>query len=149
MHIINMNVIDVYSQMINQKLEPTFPYDNNDLESNLEINNISSEKNIALNKIFKENDIYIPKILKEFDLINFDSLSGYNFDWYLIITNENNNSHFYKDLFPPFNGEQSDTFRKDKKIFEIVKANNKVGRIKKNSFQYFWTIYIFFFKYFI
>ena len=30
--------------------------------------------------------------------------------------------------------EKSNTFRKDKKIFEIVKANNKVGRIKKNSF---------------
>ena len=134
MHIINMNLMDVYSKMINQKLEPTFPYDNEDLESNLENNNISSEKNIALNKIFKENDIYSPKILKEFDLINFDSLSGYNFDWYLIITNENNNSHFYKDLFPSFNREKSNTFRKDKKIFEIVKANNKVGRIKKNSF---------------
>ena len=64
MHIINMNLMDVYSKMINQKLEPTFPYDNEDLESNLENKSISFEKNITLNKIFKEKDIYSPKILK-------------------------------------------------------------------------------------
>ena len=89
------------------------------------------EENFVLNK---EIDTHRPKTVNENNPLKFDNLSDYNFDNNLISTNENNISQFYKDLFPSFIGEKSNSLCKNKKIFKIVKINKKIGRIKKNSF---------------
>ena len=131
MNNLNLDINRGFLPILNQKLYPIFPCDNQDLESIIENHDMTFEENFVLNK---EIDTHRPKTVNENNPLKFDNLSDYNFDYHLISTNENNISQFYKDLFPSVIGEKSNSQCKDKKIFKIVKINKKIGRIKKNSF---------------
>ena len=131
MNNLNLDINRGFPPILNQKLYPIFPCDNQDLESIIENHDMAFEENFVLNK---EIDTHRPKTVNENNPLKFDNLSDYNFDNHLISTNENNTSQFYKDLFPSVIGEKSNSQCKDKKIFKIVKINKKIGRIKKNSF---------------
>ena len=125
MNYFNVEVNRIFLQTSNQILEPTFPYisyDNEELESNKDNNNneIGTENSLILNKIFKEGNIYRPKNNKEINAVKLDDIGEFTFDCYFITNNDNN--------------EKVKCLSKDKKIFEIVKTNKKIGRIKKNSF---------------
>ena len=129
----NADVNRIILETLNKRVEPIFPYNNEEFESNEEKNEICSENNFTLNKILKERGIYKPKINNEINPIKFDNYSELNLDYYFRLTNENNDSNFYQDLFSPFKEGKLDFLYKNEKIFKIDKINKKIGRIKKNS----------------
>ena len=119
-------------QLSNQRLEPYFPYGSFDLESNIENYDTGFEKQFLLNAS-QERDIYWTKIIQKINPIKSDNLSEVNQSSNFIKNNGNNNFLFYEDLIPFCSIENFNHFRKNRKIFKIIKINKKIGRIKSNS----------------
>ena len=112
----------------NQKLEPTFPYNNMDFDPNLEKNDTTSFKISLLNRADKDIDLYKIKINPDNIKMKYENFCEINYNTHLIPTNENNISFLGEDF-----GEIAKGLNKNKKIFKIIKINKKIGRIKSNS----------------
>ena len=112
----------------NQKLEPTFPYNNMDFDPNLEKNDTTSFKISLLNRADKDIDLYKIKTNPDNIKMKYENFCEINYNTHLIPTNENNISFLGEDF-----GEIAKGLNKNKKIFKIIKINKKIGRIKSNS----------------
>ena len=112
----------------NQKLEPTFPYNNMDFDPNLEKNDTTSFKISLLNRADKDIDLYKIKTNPDNIKMRYENFCEINYNSHLIPTNENNISFLGEDF-----GEIAKGLNKNKKIFKIIKINKKIGRIKSNS----------------
>ena len=112
----------------NQKLEPTFPYNNMDFASNLENNDTTSFKISLLNRADKDIDLYKIKTNPDNIKMRYENFCEINYNSHLIPTNENNISFLGEDF-----GEIAKGLNKNRKIFKIIKINKKIGRIKSNS----------------
>ena len=112
----------------NQKLEPTFPYNNMDFDPNLEKNDTTSFKISLLNRADKDIDLYKIKTNPDNIKMKYENFCEINYNTHLIPTNENNISFLGEDF-----GEIAKGLNKNRKIFKIIKINKKIGRIKSNS----------------
>ena len=112
----------------NQKLEPTFPYNNMDFDPNLEKNDTTSFKISLLNRADKDIDLYKIKTNPDNIKMKYENFCEINYNTHLIPTNENNISFLGEDF-----GEIAKRLNKNRKIFKIIKINKKIGRIKSNS----------------
>ena len=112
----------------NQKLEPTFPYNNMDFDPNLEKNDTTSFKISLLNRANKDIDLYKIKTNPDNIKMKYENFCEINYNTQLIPTNENNISFLGEDF-----GEIAKGLNKNRKIFKIIKINKKIGRIKSNS----------------
>ena len=112
----------------NQKLEPTFPYNNMDFDPNLEKNDTTSFKISLLNRADKDIDLYKIKTNPDNIKMRYENFCEINYNSHLIPTNENNISFLGEDF-----GEIAKGLNKNRKIFKIIKINKKIGRIKSNS----------------
>ena len=112
----------------NQKLEPTFPYNNMDFAPNLENNDTTSFKISLLNRADKDIDLYKIKTNPDNIKMRYENFCEINYNSHLIPTNENNISFLGEDF-----GEIAKGLNKNRKIFKIIKINKKIGRIKSNS----------------
>jgi hypothetical protein len=112
----------------NQKLEPTFPYNNMDFDPNLEKNDTTSFKISLLNRADKDIDLYRIKTNPDNIKMRYENFCEINYNSHLIPTNENNISFLGEDF-----GEIAKRLNKNRKIFKIIKINKKIGRIKSNS----------------
>ena len=112
----------------NQKLEPTFPYNNMDFDPNLEKNDTTSFKISLLNRADKDIDLYKIKTNPNNIKMKYENFCEINYNTHLIPTNENNISFLGEDF-----GEIAKGLNKNRKIFKIIKINKKIGRIKSNS----------------
>ena len=114
-----------------QKLDSSIFNDNIDIESINYRKDKTFEKTKAINRIYKENDLFRFVNLTNDIPFRFDNLPEYNIQ--LIPFHENNVSFFNEDIYQIPIPRNSQFSGKNKKIFEIVKINKKIGRIKKNS----------------
>ena len=112
----------------NQRLEPTFPYNNMDFDPNLEKNDTTSFKISLLNRADKDIDLYKIKTNPDNIKMRYENFCEINYNSHLIPTNENNISFLGEDF-----GEIAKGLNKNRKIFKIIKINKKIGRIKSNS----------------
>jgi len=119
-------------QIQKQKLEPTFPNDSMDFEPFIEKNDISVENNFIPGKNYKEKNIDTPEISQEINQIKFENFREINNNSDLYINNENNISYINEEIYS-FNMKKKEELFQNKKIFEIVKINKRIGRIKKDS----------------
>ena len=115
------------------KIDISLTSDAIDLESGIFSDDIIFEKNIA-NKYLKEN-YYSYKIFNNrINQIEFDKLSKFNNNSSIFTSNENTLFGLDKRFLPINETDKNNIFINNKqKIFEIVKVNKKIGRIKKNS----------------
>ena len=112
----------------NQKLEPTYTYNNMDFDPNLEKNDTTSVKLSLLNPTKKDFDFCKIKTNPDNIQMKYENFCEINYNDHLIPTNENNISFLGDDF-----GEIVKCLNKNRKIFKIIKINKKIGRIKSNS----------------
>ena len=112
----------------NQKLEPTFPYNNMDFDPNLEKNDTTSFKISLLNRADKDIDLYKIKTNPDNIKMRYENFCEINYNSQLIPTNENNISFLGEDF-----GEIAKGLNKNRQILKMIKINKKIGRIKSNS----------------
>ena len=112
----------------NQKLEPTYTYNNMDFDPNLEKNDTTSVKLSLLNPTKKDFDFCKIKTNPYNIQMKYENFCEINYNDHLIPTNENNISFLGDDF-----GEIVKCLNKNRKIFKIIKINKKIGRIKSNS----------------
>ena len=114
-----------------QKLDSSISNNNIEIELVKEKGDKTFDHNFILNGLYKDKEFLKLKTLIENEQIIPYNLSELNTR--LFSSSENNISIFYEDVFPMFNKKNCLCSNKEKKIFEIVKKNKKIGRIKKNS----------------
>ena len=105
--------------------------ENNDIESISDKNDKSFEKVNPLNRIYKEQSPFQMKTFTQEPQNKYDNISVYNTRF--MSSYENNIYSFCEDIFPMYIPNNLENSNKNKKIFEIIKINKKIGRIKKNS----------------
>ena len=132
-HFLDNNILQKHFLIQNQKLDFSFSSDDFDIESNYNnINQTSSDIELMKSKIYNDNIILNVKELTPNNINNSDKLTEPNFNPFLASTNENNLSLIFDDIIFPLNNIKFDDEIKKRKIFKIIKANNKIGRMKKN-----------------
>jgi len=132
-HFLDNNILQKHFLIQNQKLDFSFSSDDFDIESNYNnINQTSSDIELMKSKIYNDNIILNVKELTPNNINNSDKLIEPNFNPFLASTNENNLSFIFDDIIFPLNNIKFDDEIKKGKIFKIIKANNKIGRMKKN-----------------
>ena len=134
-HFLDDNILKKHFLIQNQKLDFSFSSDDFDIESSYQnINQTSSEKELMKNKFYNDNIILNLTELTPNNKNNFDKISESNFNPFFSTTTDNNISFIFDDITFPLNKIKFDNDETKKwKIFKIIKANNKKGRMKKNS----------------
>ena len=134
-HFLDDNILKKHFLIQNQKLDFSFSSDDFDIESSYQnFNQTSSEKELMKNKFYNDNIILNLTELTPNNKNNFDKISESNFNPFFSTTTDNNISFIFDDITFPLNKIKFDNDETKKwKIFKIIKANNKKGRMKKNS----------------
>ena len=133
-HFLDDNILKKHFLIQNQKLDFSFSSDDFDIESNNQnMNQTSFDIELIQTKLYNDNIIHNLKDLRPNNKNNLDKISESNFNPFLATTNDNNISFIFDDFIFPLNNIKFDDEAKKGKIFKIIKANNKKGRMKKNS----------------
>ena len=129
-HFLDDNILKKHFLIQNQKLDFSFSSDDFDIESSYQnINQTSSEIDLMKNKFHNDNIILNLTKFTPNNKNNFDKISEPNFNPFFSTTTDN----IFDDLIFPLNSIKFDDESQKGKIFKIIKANNKKGRMKKNS----------------
>lgn len=129
------NTLENLSFFSKLKSDQSFSLENIEIGSNFEnINEMAYEWKMIYQNILEEKNEYFPKLFKDNHKMNFNFSFELNHNSSLDNTNENE-LNLFLDKSNQLIDEKMDNYYKHKKerIFEIIRANNKVGRMKKNS----------------
>jgi hypothetical protein len=112
--------------MINKSIEQSFPFDDLNFDENEENENI-------VDKYDREDYSYKLKIDSYVNPFEINNILDLNDSLSINTTNENKLKELFNFEFSYINQEFIEHPPKKQKIFEIIKMNKKIGRIKKNS----------------
>ena len=124
---LKMHLLDFHNQNFNSYFSP--------IELNEELNNEYIKKSVdekqeIQNKKFEEQKY--KDLLLYNEQIKVGNLLFTNYNPFFTTTNENNSYLLYNEMNPQLDKQLMYISRKEK-IFEIIKTNKKIGRLKKNS----------------
>ena len=116
----------------NQVFDPSLSFDENDFKFN---KNDNTREILLLNKLIKEKDYYNVQYLLGNNQLKLENYTELNNNFTLLSTYNTQNPYFLDNAIVPPNEQvkiYKGIFQKEK-IFNIVKINKKIGRIKKDS----------------
>ena len=117
----------------NQVFDPSLSFDENEFKFN---KNDNTREILLLNKLIKEKDYYNVQYLLGNNQLKLENYTELNNNFTLLSTYNTQNPYFLDNnqIIPPT--EQVKIYKgifQKEKIFNIVKINKKIGRIKKDS----------------
>jgi hypothetical protein len=116
----------------NQVFDPSLSFDENEFKFN---KNDNTREILLLNKLIKEKDYYNVQYLLGNNQLKLENYTELNNNFTLLSTYNTQNPCFLDNAIVPPNEQvkiYKGIFQKEK-IFNIVKINKKIGRIKKDS----------------
>ena len=116
----------------NQVFDPSLSFDENEFKFN---KNDNTREILLLNKLIKEKDYYNVQYLLGNNQLKLENYTELNNNFTLLSTYNTQNPYFLDNAIVPPNEQvkiYKGIFQKEK-IFNIVKINKKIGRIKKDS----------------